>query len=237
MQKQVRTHIAHAESQIKDRIAVYTAIFGGVDDPKVQPPADGVDYILFTDKHIDAPGWKVVVEEPRYDTPRMSAKWYKVFPYICLPEYRYTIFIDGSLQITNQNFAKEAVESIGDDGIGIWLHPDRNDVIEESLASKPMAKYENTTVIEQAESYDKEGLPRNGGLWCTGTIARDNENQRMREAMFLYMKEMERWTYQDQISFPYIVWKMGLKIGTFPESIGNFDKNNWFYRIPHHHDK
>jgi hypothetical protein len=223
--------------QKQNKIAVYTSIFGDIDDPKVQPPSEGVDYILFTDKHKLAEGIDVRVAEPKFDTPRMSAKWYKIFPHLCLSEYRYTIFLDGSLQITNPNFAYEAIKYIGEDGIGIWKHPDRNDVIEESQASKPMIKYSNTLVLEQAQEYDKEGLPRNNGLYCTGTIVRDNHNPRMREAMDLYMKEIEKWTYQDQISFPYVVWKLGLKISTFPESIGNFDKNNWFYRIPHYHDK
>lgn len=221
---------------MSDRIAVYTSIFGEIDDFKVQPACEGVDYIIFTDKHKPVEGADVRVVESKYDNNRMSAKWYKVFPHKCLPEYRYTIFIDGSLQITNPNFAKEAIKHIGEDGIGIWLHPDRNDVIEESEASKPMRKYENTKVIEQALEYDKEGLPRYSGLWCTGTIVRDNQNKRMQEAMELYMAEMEKWTYQDQISFPYIVWKMNLKINTFPLEVGNFDKNNWFYRVPHHYD-
>lgn len=218
-----------------ERIAVYTSIFGGVDDPKEQPQAEGVDYIIFSDKELTTTQ-NVIVETPKYEHPRMSSKWYKVFPHKCLPDYRYTIFIDGSLQITNPDFAREAIQYIGPDGIGIWPHPDRDDILDESRASKPMAKYENTSVIEQGEEYSKH-VPRNAGLWCTGTIVRDNHNPRMQEAMTLWMEEIEKWTYQDQISFPYIVWKLNLQIATFPSSVGNFDKNNWFYRIPHHHDK
>lgn len=218
----------------KNSIAVYTSIFGDADDPKTHPSTDGVDYILFTDK--DRGGQGVRVSEAKYSNNRMSAKWYKVFPHICLPEYRYTIFLDGSLQIKDPTYCIQALKYIGEDGIGLWKHPDRTDLTEECKASKPMTKYSNTLVIEQGEHYSKEGVPKNAGMWCTGTIVRDNWNPRMREAMELYMKEMEKWTYQDQISFPYIVWKMGLKICEFPEHFGTFDDNPWFYRIPHKND-
>ena len=39
---------------------------------------------------------------------------------------------------------------------------------------------------------------------------RDNENERIRRLNEMWMEENLRWTYQDQISLPYLFWRLGI---------------------------
>jgi len=83
------------------RRAVYTAIFGGYDEPKKLPPGidEDVDFICFTDDStLEHPQWRVRhVPSAHQQHPRLAAKYYKAMPHAVLSEYDETIWVGHQL--------------------------------------------------------------------------------------------------------------------------------------------
>jgi hypothetical protein len=73
---------------------------------------------------------------------------------------------------------------------------------------------------EQTAHYRSEGMPEHFGLWACGTLVwrRTVQAETFGRA---WLDENVRWSTRDQVSFPYLRWKMPLDFGTFPLSQRN----------------
>jgi|LSQX01.2.fsa_nt_gb hypothetical protein len=189
---------------------VYTCVYGDYDDLKDQPDI-GADYICFTDN----PNLKSDVWEVRYEPiyqhlhPRLRAKFYKL---IC-PFDTLSLFIDGSIEITDPKIIDKLSEYL-DNGWATYIHPSNRDCIEKELeASLPMEKYHGHPLTEQVEYYFSQGFPKHYGLWACGVMLRDG---RFTNFGSKWMLENLAWSYQDQLSLPYLLWREGFRIDTIP---------------------
>lgn len=85
----------------KERIVVYTSIFGDYDS--LLPPqytSDGLEYICFTNnKDVRSDIWNIVYEESNDEPDVLGAKKYKVFPHRYFSEYEISIWVDGKFHI------------------------------------------------------------------------------------------------------------------------------------------
>ena len=207
---------------LKNSIACYTTIFGGYDNLWPHPDIPDVDFICFTDGRtpINDPTWDIRVDTRSaqvYTHPRMAAKWFRLHPHVCLPEYEYTLYIDGSHEIFSPKFIHECLAQIDESGIALHTHPERECIYGEvpfSLQRLPN-KYAGLPLIEQAESYRAEGFPEHWGLWASGSIARRN-TPAVARLMDFWWYENQKWTYQDQVSFPVVCWRLGIRPASFP---------------------
>ncbi len=79
----------------KNKVAIYTALYGNIDVLNEQPEIDNVDYYCFTDNaSTQTPKIYNVLNIPGFFTnPVRSAKIFKIFPNIFLNSYEYT-FVD-----------------------------------------------------------------------------------------------------------------------------------------------
>lgn len=204
-------------------IACYTAIMGGYDDLKPHPEIPGVDWIAFSDTIESHPAWDVRHDGPSGEHPRDAAKEYKLFPDLFLPEYEHTIWIDGSHEITNPRFVEWALGSIGESDIALYRHPWRDCIYDEAKASLELQKYDGQPITEQVNSYRGEH-PEHWGLWATGTLARRNTPQ-VAALMSAWSDEMDKWSYQDQLSFPVVCRRLGVTPEEFP--CGQVVGNTW----------
>jgi hypothetical protein len=214
---------------------VYTAIFGGYDSLKAQPVSPGVDYICFTDDpNLQAPSmWRVEVRAPRYKHPRLSAKWFRMRPDRELPQYRHTIWIDGSVTIATDTFVAEVMSALDGSGLALFQHPDRDNIFDEVQASMPMRKYAGLPLQQQVEHYRARGFPGTNGLYASGVMVRDSSNRRIRRLGREWMRENVRWTYQDQLSLPYLLWRVAITPGVIPYNLWD---NPLFTLTPHTSD-
>lgn len=202
-----------------ERVAIYTAMFGGYDAlPAAFAQDIDVDWICFTDDAaLPADGWQLRVAPGRYDHPRMSAKWFKARPDAALPEHRWTIWIDANMRVDSPSFARDAI-ALSPSGLGVFRHPQRGCIYREARASVATSprKYAEQPLLAQVGSYRAEGYPRDNGLFALGTIARDRDRPEVQELGRLWLEECERWSYQDQLSFPVVAWRLGLEPSVFP---------------------
>jgi hypothetical protein len=58
-------------------------------------------------------------------------------------------------------------------------------------------------------------MPEGFGLWACGAIVWRNSDKARRFG-FAWHEENVRWSIQDQVSFPYLVWKLNPNFGVFP---------------------
>ncbi len=196
---------------------VYTALFGGYDVLPPQPRVPGIPFICFTDdRRLTSPGWEMRVRRPRYPHPRMAAKWYRMFAHRALPGVRYAIWIDACVALTEAGSVARLLGALGDSGIALCRHPDRDNIYDEAAVSRTLAKYDGQRLVEQVEAYGSEGLPNSHTLWATGVMVRDLSHREIRRLGRWWMRENLLWTYQDQLSLPYVLWRLDITPDPLP---------------------
>lgn len=202
-------------------IVVYTGITGGKDslrDPLVHTP--GVKYVAFTDdpkakskiweiRHVSkaAPGdaWRV-------------AKQYKMLPHRYFSEYDISVWIDGSCSpvVSLHDVIKLALQR---HPIAFFQHPWRKCLYEEGWACIDQGRGSRPGILKQLNAYAAAGMPKNYGLVRGGVIFRRHKNAAVKKAMRLWWEQVCTWTPRDQVSFPYVCWRLGLKYATLPSDM------------------
>jgi hypothetical protein len=198
------------------RVAIYTAIFGGYDQLIEQPEISGVDYVCFTDDpDMRSSQWDVRRARARYPHPRMSAKWFKALPQKALPEYSTTIWIDGGTRLLTPDFADVVLTALGDGVIALFKHPVRDTVRAEAEFCVPLPKYRDEPLMDQVQHYSDKGFADDRGLFAGGILGRNRHSQ-ARKLGRLWLRENRRWSYQDQLSLPYLFWKLDIEPAVIP---------------------
>ena len=193
---------------MSNNIAIFSAIFGGQDEPKPILEIPGVDWHMWSDTPGAATrGWHEHLFPSQFAHPRMSAKWIRMNPELLLPEYEVTVWIDASITVVDPAFAELFGPGFAADGFSLFRHPERDNIYDECTASTPMPKYAGQPMRDQCEHYRAAGLPADHGLWATGVMIRNNRSDRLRLMNLDWMNENIRWSYQDQLSLPYVLWR------------------------------
>jgi len=193
------------------RIAAVCAIYGGYD--LIPPVPEGVDdAVLITDVPVRS-GWRNIVE-PSAAHPRMAAKRPRCRPDL-YTDCDASLWMDGSVHVLDGRFIELVRSRLESHEVVLWDHPEGRDcLLEEAQHCYDWPKYRDGPLLDQAQHYLDEGMPEHFGLWATGSIARRHtpKMQRLGDA---WLEEMERWTIQDQVSLPYLLWRDRIDPGSF----------------------
>jgi hypothetical protein len=210
-------------------IAAVCAIYGGYD--LIPPVPDGFDDCVLVTDHPVRTGWRNIVE-PSGLHPRLAAKRPRVRPDL-YTDCEASVWMDGTAHLQDDRFAALSRRKLQEYELVVWDHPeDRNCFLQEAEHCFDWPKYRDGPLLEQADHYRRQGMPLEFGLWATGCIAR-HHTERMRVFGDAWLAEMERWTIQDQVSLPYLVWKQSIRIGTFGLDQLDNDLVAW---VPHAED-
>lgn len=172
----------------KKLIPAYTAIFGGYDKSRN-------DIKVFTDSASD-----------KFNMPVMNAKIYKVLSHKYFSE-PIIIYMDGNifLKAPRQKLVDEFLQ---DADIALFKHPVRNCIFHEHAPARARIPVQHQPLMdEQVMNYKKEGMPEKFGLGECNMIIRRN-NDVVHEFNERWWAEICRYTNRDQMSFPYVWWKM-----------------------------
>lgn len=227
-----------------NRIAVVTTITGGYNTLVSHPEDPSVDWIVLTDAPVaDSGGWDVRVYDTPNEHPRLTVKRFRTMHHELLPEYDYTIGLDGNVQVKPGVNIAEVVDFVDDSGLAMFEHCERNCVSTEAEASMAMWKYRGSRCREQAAAYLSSGHPRNWGLWWCGFIVRRN-NSIPAEVMGMWCKEINEWSdpgivINDQIAFPYVCHEVGVRPASLP--LGDYTnahlENPWTFLESYNRDE
>lgn len=207
------------------KIAVYTCIIGGYDDliqPLVEDPR--CDYYLLglnqpenmgVYKWVDITG--KIPDCIREDYHRIN-RYCKIHPHIFFPQYDYSIYVDGRVQIQTiishlpEKHSKIGIASYGIGGVA--------DIYEHALwlwCSNGRGELDGRIRIQnQMKRYVKEGFPRFFGLTENGILVREHNNEDCIRIMDTWWVEVLNYSRRDQLSFMYAIWKNGF----IPQDIG-----------------
>lgn len=197
------------------KIALITAIFGDLDDLKPVPEQSvPVDKFCFTN-NLNIPagefrGWNVIHPDyPRYDFKnRIKAKYFRTLSHMVkeLKAYDIVIWLDGSIDIINPEFVYFMAQNVVRSGLAVFKHSIRDCIYEEAIVSKLGPKYNGEPIDEQIAEYRNSGYPEKNGLIETGCFVKliDIPTNRIMEQ---WWHENIKYSYQDQISLPYVLWK------------------------------
>lgn len=215
---------------LNDRIAVYTTIIGKYDhlhEPIVTP--DNCDYYVVTDQEI--PGnsaWKKIefnYNESGFNLENniLKSRFVKMFPNLLFPDYRYSVYVDGTFQVMSD--VTEFVNNLNKYGLTIHMHPSRHCVYQEIKSCIKLGKGNRNQLLTQMNEYKKAGMPRNYGLLENGVIVRGLQNDYCVEIMKMWWNEFYKGSNRDQISLPFVLWKMGIPISEIGILGPNMRKN------------
>ena len=205
------------------KIAVYTAVYGDKDEVKepLQQTVD-CDYFLFTEPkyyEIDK-GWQIIGGYVKpFKTPRMKAKWWKIYPYeSIIADYDYSVWIDGHIEFLREDTVEFLLGSIKN-GFTAFRHPEINCIYEEYNNIGRKHRWGNsanqTLARRQLDRYKKEGYPENNGMWAGGILVRDMKSKKAEEMSRKWWRQILGGSTRDQLSLPYVCWKMKYKPGKF----------------------
>lgn len=201
------------------RVAVYTSIYRSDDlHDSLHPPIfkdDRFDYFCFTPhKSIQANGWHTIhTEWTAGVTSRMQAKKYKIFPQRYFKGYDFSIWLDGSFAIKS-DLRKLLIDTMEKEEMPFVFFRNYQDNC--AYASAAFCMRNNIGNIDkiknQLTAYEDAGFPENFGLPMGGMLYRQHNEPSVQMAMKLWWNEITKHSERDQLSLPYVLWKLGEKI-------------------------
>lgn len=195
---------------LKNNKVIYTCITGSyelLDDPFVLSP--GYDYVCFTNyDKIKSNIWKIrpIPEELNTLTEVKKQRCIKINPHKYLPEYNFSIWVDGSVKLKKD--ANEFVHNNCKNAhIFIPSHPVRKCIYEEMTACIKQKKDTEQHIAPQKAKYTNEGFPKNYGLVQSNIVMRYHNEPDCIKLMNTWWEEVKNGSHRDQLSFDYARWK------------------------------
>jgi hypothetical protein len=186
-----------------NRVVVYTAITGGYDD--LHDPMftdDDLTYVCFTDnENIKSDIWNVeYIRDEALDHMHLAKK-IKLFPHLYFKDFSTSIWVDGKLEIQGdlRDYIREYER---DRPVLCFPHYERACIYEEAGTCLFYKKGDKEELIRQISDYYREGYPINNGLYEMACIVRRHNDDLVQKVMADWHREIERYSYRDQVSFP-----------------------------------
>lgn len=185
------------------RVAIYSALYGGYEEPKPLPEGLDVPAFMYTDNaELHAPGWTIIYAPlGGLGSPMMRAKYWKTRSLIT-PDV--SIWVDASVSILDASFPERCVDALGDDDWAAVKHPARDCVYDEAIYSATLPRYAGAALAEQATYYRSIGHPAHWGLLANGVIVRRRVAAAEKLNHQWWYECVER-TWQDQVSLPVLL--------------------------------
>jgi len=198
-----------------NKIIVYTSIYGDKDN-LIVPKLEGCDFAFFTG-----------------DGGIMNAKKFKILPHRYFGEYKYSMWVDGNIKVFGdikslvQRYMKNydivalahPLESLG---IKVLIFDEFKVCIDQKFGNvldvkRQMLDYKNDNCSD---------IPVLAG----GVIIRKHNVESIKNFGERWWEEIKKYSIRDQLSFSYLIWKLGLRCGKL-DNVGL--EANWFKYYNH----
>jgi len=215
------------------KIAVYTCITQGYDSLKIPLSVDErLAYFCFTDTPESViPPWKFFPIDLKGLSPKDQNRYIKMHPHEFLPSYDVTVYVDGSIQIVGDLYSLICSALHSPEDIFFYQHPLRNCVYAEAAKCSHYSLDWIWTIATQMRRYSKVGYPVGNGLFEANVIIRKT-TLCMRRFMDEWWSEYLSGAKRDQLSLPFIAWRLGIPLGSLGESDPRFGQH-YFQLVKH----
>lgn len=216
------------------KIAVVTAIFGGMDTPKPFPPQSvDCDYFCFTEENTPVP----LPNLP----DRLKAKYFKLQMHRVLPGYDCYVWIDGNIEVFNERFMEKMTNSLA--GIRIQKHHERGNIGQEIEFIKSSeniyltTRYGKQPLWEEYAHYLGQGMPPNAPLYSCNIFSYNKHGAGNIAFIDDWWSLCLEWSYFDQSAFSFLAWQWSKELfyfnGIEAIDLGLMFDNPYFTLHPH----
>ena len=209
-----------------NKIVVYTFNLGGKDLIKpIRHKEKGVDYVCFSDDFslIDD-SWEHITICNTMDSLRRVARWFKANAHILFRNYKYSIWVDGRLEL-NQPIQKY-IDLLKDCDIATNRHPIRDCIYDEGAECIKQSLDLEKNIKHLLHQIEIKGYPKNNGLAETGVFIRRHTKQ-VEQFNTLWSNILMQVCIRDQLSFDYLMWALKMKYAIIPEEWRIKRKHEW----------
>jgi hypothetical protein len=197
----------------RNKNVVYTIIIGNYDDlrePEIVSP--DFDYVCLTDRSdLISQTWKFIkVRCDKKKPPKRCAARLITYPFDYLKDYELSVRINGNMSICCDisDFVSRTLPP--DKSIAIMRNPKSDCVYIAAQNVINAKKDEPEVVLRQMDKYRREGYPEHNGLLSSQVLIRRHNDENLRKHCRLWLREIDRHSQRDQLSFNYILWKYKL---------------------------
>ena len=131
-----------------------------------------------------------------------------------LGQYEYIMWVDGAFQVKDVNLVELCREYLQSSPIALFEHSVRNNIVDEvyycanNTIDYLRERYHDQNMYHQCLHYIRDGFDiHHSGLQELGNFVYRPKSKVVQEVLDLWWEENQRYTYQDQISMPYCLWK------------------------------
>jgi hypothetical protein len=226
--------------KMKEKVVVYSCISGKYD--KLQQPKSvnkDFSYICFTDQKMKNSGiWKIRPLQWKTQCPVRTARYHKLHPHNFFKEYDYSIWIDGNVTIAGNHFTERIKELINNKiKISSAIHPYRNCIYDEIQICIDFKKDDPQIMRRQRVFLQKQKYPKNNGLFESNIVFRKHNDEKIAKIMNDWWEQIVKFSYRDQLSFDYILWKNKITCEPFFKNKGKNVRNHKDYMLQTHLEK
>ena len=215
-------------------IAVYTAIAGGRDTLKTDQCWEGADFFAFVDFEgpDDLPtdsGWRFHPVCKLFSDPRRNAKIHKILSHLYLPEYRYTIWMDGSvsLRVPAADLVRQFLAGAD---VAMFRHRWQRCAYDVAANCARLHLDYERLIAAQVAQLEERGWPRDAGQHECAVILRRHTMPAVERFNALWWADVCRFSRRDQISVEWAAAAAGVHIADIP---GDVQHNDFFTRQTH----
>lgn len=220
----------------KKRIAVYTTILGDYDYLKIPlVQQDNIDFYVFTDGNIKCDEYLNVIDLKAILSLNYSDvlinRYLKMHPFEFFSNYDYSLYIDSNVWISgNLNILIDSVKNFENNvGVFMHIHSNRNCLYNEARVLKIIKKGNKKQISKQIASYRNSDFPRDYGLLEATVILTQINSKKARIILTKWWEDfLLRKSYRDQLSLPFVLWKLGIDIKDVGVLGSNVKKNPFF---------
>lgn len=166
-------------------------------------------------------------------SPNLINRWHKFFASRILQDTEISIYIDANIELINDPWP--LIKTFIDSGkpLGVFIHPERKNIQEEIDACFEKKKLTGSNLLlldSLLKVYRENGFPFDRQLLTGGVLFRRHDSAVLDNGMSLWWEKTSKYVPRDQITLPYVLWKMNIPYVAFDEDIFN---NRYFLRYPH----
>lgn len=201
------------------RVVAFTAVFGPVDPPQVQPIDPDVPLICFTDHpRLTVPGYDIrSIDLPQLD-PRRRARYVKVMAHVLFPDVEWAIWFDSTIRFKTGRVT-EIVRAVDGASIAAHRHYVRSCVYDEASVCKQERLDDPAHIDAQMSRYRAHGYPVARGLWETGLIVRRLADPTIVRLNQCWWDEIVNGSVRDQVSLPVVLSRLGITVHDLADTV------------------
>ena len=174
-------------------------------------------------------GWRMRPARHGAD-PIRAAKVHKALAHVEFPDSEVSLWMNGT-HVLQEHWTVRALADrfLKDTDLATFRHPERTCAYQEAEHCLTRELDDADRIRSQMARYRAEGFPEQFGLAAVTVLLR-RHTPALERFNRLWWEEIQLGSVRDQLSFPYVLWKLGL---TWTPLDGYPFFSDFFHYVPH----